>query len=145
MANLKKQVKQARKQIHNFDIGSVKDHLPTDFDVSDLHFIRKREDEAASRGFVSGFLIGVLVGAVVALIFAPKRGDETREIVAGAAGDIKEKATDLVHHVRHEDGNVDGAAVKEAASDAKSDPQSTLDEAATKAEGSVSQAWSKQE
>lgn len=145
MANLKKQAKQARKQFRNLDLASVKQHLPTDFDVSDLHFIRKREDEAASRGFVSGFLLGALVGAVIALIFAPKRGDETRGIVADAAGDIKEKATDLVHQVRHESDKVDGDAMKAAATDAKSDLQATLDEAAAKTEGTVAQAWSKQE
>jgi hypothetical protein len=65
--------------------------------------LRKREDEAASRGFVGGFALGILVGAILALIFAPRTGSETRGMVAGTATDLKHKATDLVHQVTSDD------------------------------------------
>jgi gas vesicle protein len=154
MSKVKKQAKQARKQLPDFDLESLREHLPKDFELPDLHFIRKREEEAASRGFMGGFLLGAIVGAFLALIFAPKRGNETREIVAGAAGDIKGKATELVHQVRSDEhsagspGEAVGDAVdsaKEAAEDTKGDLQKALDDAAAKNQSEVSQAWKTQE
>lgn len=105
MSDLRKSAKKARKQIGNLDLSSLRGmHLE---DV-DLNFLRKREEEAASKGFLGGFLLGVLVGAVIALVFAPRRGEETRELVAHTAGDLKVKATDLVHQVRSDgDGTVE--------------------------------------
>jgi len=61
--------------------------------------VRKREDEAASRGFLGGFALGVLVGALLALIFAPRPGSETRGMMAGTASELRHKASDLVHQV----------------------------------------------
>ncbi len=82
-------------------LGKIREmHL----DDLDLTFLRKREDEAASKGFVGGFLLGVLVGAVIALIFAPQKGQETRGLVIGAAGDLKGKATDLVQQTKSGSG-----------------------------------------
>jgi gas vesicle protein len=120
MADLKKQAKRARKQLDHldFDISTLREHLPRDFDLSELNFIKKREDEAASRGFISGFLLGILAGAVLALVFAPKRGTETREIVAHTAIDLKEKATDLVHQVRSSEGDgVEPGAAEQVATE----------------------------
>lgn len=149
MANVKKQAKRARKQLKDFDLDAIKDRLPKDFDLSDLNLLRQREDEAASRGFLGGFLLGVLVGAVIALVFAPKRGEETREMVADAAGDIKEKASDLVHQVRGDEepasASSAGAAVKDTAGDLKGNVQEALDNAGKPHEGSVSEAWTSQE
>ena len=134
MSDLKKQAKRARKQIHDLDLSTLRDHLPTDFDVRDLNFVKKREDEAASRGFISGFLLGVVVGAVLALIFAPKRGDETREIVAHTATDLKDKATDLVQHVRND--NASDASDLEAAVD---DTTANLEDATDETRAKISQ------
>jgi gas vesicle protein len=110
MADLKKQAKRARKQLDHldFDVSALRGHLPKDFDLSELNFVKKREDEAATRGFIGGFLLGILAGAVLALIFTPKRGEETREIVAHTAVDLKDKATELVHQVRSGEENADG-------------------------------------
>ncbi|HVL25030.1 MAG TPA: YtxH domain-containing protein [Thermomicrobiales bacterium] len=65
--------------------------------------MRKREDEAASRGFIGGLALGILVGAILALIFAPRTGSETRGMVAGTATDLKHKATDMVHQVKSDE------------------------------------------
>ncbi len=64
----------------------------------------KREEEAESSGFFGGFLLGVVVGAILALVFAPLRGEETREMVAERAVQLKDRATDLVAQVRGDDG-----------------------------------------
>lgn len=78
------------------------------FDQFDPGFFRKREDDAATRGFFGGLMLGLLLGIVIALVFAPRRGDETRAAVANAAGDLKAKATDLVGRGDHEgDGDAD--------------------------------------
>jgi hypothetical protein len=58
--------------------------------------MQKREEDAASEGFVGGLLLGLVVGAILALIFAPKTGSQTREMVAGTASDLKHKAEGLV-------------------------------------------------
>ncbi len=67
----------------------------------------KREDEAESSGFFGGFALGLVVGAILALVFAPMRGEQTREMVAERAVQLKDKATDLVAQVRGDD---EGAA-----------------------------------
>jgi gas vesicle protein len=71
--------------------------LSEKLDGLDLAFIRKREDEAATQGFISGVVLGLLLGIVLTLVFAPWRGDETRAAVAHKATDVKDKAVDLVH------------------------------------------------
>lgn len=75
-----------------------------DFDKISLDRVNlaqlRREEEADSAGFLSGFGLGVVVGALLALIFAPWKGDQTREIVADRAIQLKDKATDLVAQVR---------------------------------------------
>lgn len=93
MTDYRKAAKKAREKVDaEFDFSKLRD-----LSLDDLNFLQKREEDAASKGFLGGFLLGAIVGAVVALIFAPQKGEETRELVAGAAGDLKVKATDLVH------------------------------------------------
>ncbi len=41
---------------------------------------------------VTGLIAGAVVGAVAGLLLAPKTGKETRQIVVGRAGEIREKA-----------------------------------------------------
>lgn len=52
---------------------------------------QKELDEHSEGGFVGGLLLGVVLGAILALLFAPKSGHDTREMVAQTVGDIKEK------------------------------------------------------
>jgi len=98
MADLKRGARKAVEGLDlNVDLGQLRGRLP---DNIDWHFIRQREDEAASRGFFAGLFLGAVVGAVLALIFAPQRGEETRGLVLEKATDVQKKATDLVHQVR---------------------------------------------
>jgi gas vesicle protein len=41
--------------------------------------------------FTTGLVVGALSGAAVALLFAPKSGKETREIVKTRAGEVWQK------------------------------------------------------
>ena len=61
-------------------------------------------------GFGIGLLTGAVIGGVIALLYAPKTGKETRQL-------IKEKATDVVDAIKDKtSGVVD--EVKDAASEA---------------------------
>lgn len=100
MTDYRKTAKKAREQV---DFAKLRD---LSLDDIDLNFMRKREEEAASKGFVGGFLLGAVVGALIALVFAPQKGQETRELVAGTAGDLKGKATDLIQQTRANDNDV---------------------------------------
>lgn len=93
MTDYRQAVKKARAKVDaDFDFGKLRD-----LSLDDLNFLQKREEDAASKGFLGGFVLGAILGAVIALIFAPQKGEETRGLVAGAAGDLKGKATDLMH------------------------------------------------
>jgi gas vesicle protein len=47
------------------------------------------------------FLAGAGIGAVLALLFAPKSGRETRELIARTAADSREFMTSKVSEGRH--------------------------------------------
>ncbi len=49
---------------------------------------------------VTGLLAGAIVGAVVGILFAPKTGKQTREIVVNRAGEIRKKTGDYVGSLR---------------------------------------------
>lgn len=51
------------------------------------------EPEENEGGFIGGLLLGVVLGAILALLFAPKSGEETRDMVSSAVGDLKDKVT----------------------------------------------------
>ena len=97
-------LKNARKQLEELDLqGQVKDldlGKLKDMDLNKLKQMalreQQREEQAASEGFIGGMLLGIVVGALLALIFAPKSGSETREMVAGTASDLKHRAEGLV-------------------------------------------------
>ena len=76
--------------------------------------LREREDHAATQGFMGGMLLGLLLGVVLTLVFAPRRGDETRAAVAHKAADVKEKAAQIVSKgAAHDGASVDeGAAIE---------------------------------
>lgn len=73
----------------------------------DLDLLREREDHAATQGFTGGLALGILLGVVIALVFAPRRGDETRAAVAHAAHDVKDRAAHLVTHAVAPDDEID--------------------------------------
>jgi gas vesicle protein len=41
-----------------------------------------------------GFLVGALVGGVFALLYAPKKGSETREIIRNKAVEVRDTVRD---------------------------------------------------
>ena len=61
-------------------------------------------------GFGIGLLAGAIIGGVIALLYAPKTGKETRQL-------IKDKATKVVDAVKEKTSGVMDT-VKEAASEA---------------------------
>jgi gas vesicle protein len=56
--------------------------------------------ERDSGSFVLGFVIGAVTGVVLGLLFAPRPGEETRQILKEKARDIKEQVTEAVKKVR---------------------------------------------
>ncbi len=51
-------------------------------------------------GFFLGMLAGAVIGGVVALLFAPKSGSETREILMGKMSDTRQMLADQVTNVK---------------------------------------------
>ena len=49
---------------------------------------------------VTGIIAGAVVGTVIGLLFAPRTGKESREIVATRAGVIRQRAGDYVGNLR---------------------------------------------
>jgi gas vesicle protein len=51
-------------------------------------------------GYVAAFAIGALVGTGVALLYAPRSGRETRELLAQKGRELKGQAEDVVDHAK---------------------------------------------
>jgi gas vesicle protein len=47
-------------------------------------------------GYLAAFAIGALVGTVAALLYAPRSGKETRELLAKKGRELKGQATDAI-------------------------------------------------
>lgn len=47
------------------------------------------------------FILGAIVGAVVMALFAPQRGDVTREELRAATEDLRRRADDLSERAKH--------------------------------------------
>jgi gas vesicle protein len=72
--------------------GPVRSILKQNVNGTSARFLRKpskKENEMDSEGLAS-FLLGVGVGIGVGLLFAPKTGQETRDILKGKADEGKE-------------------------------------------------------
>lgn len=54
-----------------------------------------------SLGFIGGFVLGLILGSALALVAMAKRGADAMELVAQGAGQVRERAGDLVGQVRH--------------------------------------------
>ena len=55
---------------------------------------------AKTNSLVIGIVTGALVGTVIGLLFAPKTGKETRDIVVTRAGVIRQRAGNYVGNLR---------------------------------------------
>lgn len=51
-------------------------------------------------GILTAFVVGALTGATIALLYAPRSGKETRELIAQRGRDLREKASDAVDEVK---------------------------------------------
>ncbi len=49
---------------------------------------------------VTGIITGAVLGTIVGILYAPKTGQETRELVSTRAGVIRQKAGDYVGNLR---------------------------------------------
>ena len=47
-------------------------------------------------GYLAAFAVGALVGTVAALLYAPRSGQETRDLLAKKGHDLKSKASDAL-------------------------------------------------
>jgi gas vesicle protein len=54
----------------------------------------------AAGGVLVAFTLGALVGAVVALLFAPAKGEDTREIIGEKARESAQKTREFLKHQR---------------------------------------------
>lgn len=52
------------------------------------------------QGSFGSFLRGMLIGGAIALLFAPRAGRETRQMLSDRSSDIKDKAVNLVNDTR---------------------------------------------
>ena len=53
-------------------------------------------DREGGSGFAIGFLVGAALGLAVGFLFAPRAGEETRELLKEKAEDVREQATEVV-------------------------------------------------
>lgn len=58
------------------------------------------ERNNGAAGVVVAFTLGALVGAVVALLFAPAKGEDTREMIAEKAREGAQKTRDFLKQQR---------------------------------------------
>jgi gas vesicle protein len=58
------------------------------------------EDNGMAKGLVIGLLAGAVFGVAVGMLYAPKSGAETREILKEKAMEAREKAGELVEKVK---------------------------------------------
>lgn len=71
------------------------------------------ENRSGSGGlFVGGMVVGAAVGAVVGLLFAPKTGRETRQLLKKSANALPELAEDLSASVQFQADRLSGTAVR---------------------------------
>ena len=54
------------------------------------------DEKCSMNGTIVAFAVGAAVGAGLALLFAPRSGKETRDLLVRRAGDLRDKAVDTV-------------------------------------------------
>ena len=57
-------------------------------------------DRNGGSGFAIGLLVGAALGLAIGFLFAPKSGQETRELLREKAGAARERATEVSKKVR---------------------------------------------
>ena len=62
------------------------------------------DERYSCNGFFAGVIIGAIVGAAVGLLYAPKPGKETREMLKQRAEEASEKAAEIAEKAREAAG-----------------------------------------
>jgi len=52
-------------------------------------------DREGGGGFAIGFMVGTVVGLALGLLFAPKPGEETREMLIEKGKEVREKGAEI--------------------------------------------------
>jgi gas vesicle protein len=57
-------------------------------------------DNKETGGFFAGIIVGAMIGVALGFLFAPRAGEETREVLHKKASEAKEKASELSGKLR---------------------------------------------
>jgi gas vesicle protein len=61
-------------------------------------------EKESGNSFIIGFILGAIAGVAVGFLYAPKAGKETRTLLKEKAGELKEKATEMLSRGGKESG-----------------------------------------
>jgi gas vesicle protein len=57
-------------------------------------------DKDAGSSFTIGFIIGAIAGMAIGVLYAPKAGKETRELLKEKAEEVKEKTSEVTEKAK---------------------------------------------
>jgi gas vesicle protein len=61
-------------------------------------------EKESGNSFIIGFILGAIAGVAVGFLYAPKAGKETRTLLKEKAGELKERATEMLSRGGKESG-----------------------------------------
>jgi len=61
-------------------------------------------EKDSGNSFIIGFILGAIAGVAVGFLYAPKAGKETRVLLREKAGELKEKASEMISRATRESG-----------------------------------------
>jgi len=61
-------------------------------------------EKDSGNSFLMGFLLGAIAGVAIGVLYAPKVGKETRAILREKAGELKERASEVLSRAAKESG-----------------------------------------
>jgi gas vesicle protein len=62
------------------------------------------DEKESGNSFIIGFILGAIAGVAVGFLYAPKAGKETRTLLKEKAGELKERATEMLSRGGKESG-----------------------------------------
>lgn len=57
-------------------------------------------EDRSNSGFGMGMIAGAAIGLAIGILYAPRRGKETRDLIREKAGETKSKAEDIIDEAR---------------------------------------------
>ena len=61
-------------------------------------------EKESGNSFLMGFLLGAIAGVAIGFLYAPKAGKETRALLKEKAGQLKDKASEVLSRATREVG-----------------------------------------